>query len=71
MFDENGVKEEAKLDDHNESSDDNLSQEFNEIVGEAVKAPEPSTAEKEDMNNFEYNAGNFDHCKFYLLKPYR
>jgi hypothetical protein len=71
MFDENEVNEEGKPEDQNESSGDNLSQEFNDIMNEPIKQLEPSTAEKEDMQNFEQNAGNFDHCEFYLHKSYR
>lgn len=47
----------------NESSDENLSQEVDDVLDQPIGTIEPSTAEKEDMNNLEVVGGNLEQSR--------
>eukprot|EP00344_Euplotes_crassus_P011608 CAMPEP_0197005584 /NCGR_PEP_ID=MMETSP1380-20130617/30092_1 /TAXON_ID=5936 /ORGANISM="Euplotes crassus, Strain CT5" /LENGTH=402 /DNA_ID=CAMNT_0042424773 /DNA_START=9 /DNA_END=1217 /DNA_ORIENTATION=+ len=49
---------EVKDDDQKSNSSSDLSEEVDDVLGEPIPEVQPSTAEKEDMNNFEVDGGN-------------
>lgn len=49
---------EVKDDDQKSNSSSDLSEEVDDVLGDPIPEVQPSTAEKEDMNDFQVDGGN-------------
>jgi len=65
MFNEDRDEEKSN------SSDENLSEEVDNVLDEPIAKIEPSTAEKEDMENLELKGGNLEQSRLDSLNIFR